>query len=180
MNKTIDTQYIGQNILESICKFNIPLEARHITGNVREELISYINENVNNKAYGVNYILNIDTASIKNELPLLALNNNIYTYNYQLQLPVKYLYFVKDQELKAYIDIYEDGENLKAIAYTKFLICYINIDNQYTINLTDRYITYKGKKYKSQDECFIRITDIVSSTGLDKVLGYAIIIDDYE
>jgi Tfp pilus assembly major pilin PilA len=181
MTQIINTKYIGYNTLKTISEISIPLEPRHITNIIRQEIISYIKTNFINKTKGVNFILSIDTDSIlHNELPLLKLNNSTHIYEYILKVPITYLYFTKNQIIMATLDIVEVNNNIKIIAYTKYLLCNILLDNNYNINLSEKIISYKNKEYKKDCECSIKIVDIFSSDGSNKIPCIGKIYDDKE
>ncbi|CCU56451.1 RNA polymerase RPO18 [Mythimna separata entomopoxvirus 'L'] len=158
------TKHVGYNTLQIKTELIIQLECKQINNNIRQEIISNIKNNIVNKTSGVNFILSVNYDQIlNNELPLLKLNN-IHVYDLVITLPVKYLYFTKNQIVSAYLSIKENNTNTpEVIAYNTYIYCAIILDHNFTINLSEKMLIYKNKEYKNRDSCYIKIIDIYSS-----------------
>ncbi|AAG02936.1 putative RNA polymerase subunit [Betaentomopoxvirus amoorei] len=175
-NNTI-TKHIGYNTLQVVTEISIQLESKQINNNIRQEIVSNIKNNIINKTSGVNYILSVDYQSIlNNELPLLRLNN-VYTQELVVKLPVTYLYFTKNQIIKAYLTIIE-GDNPHVVAYNKYIYCNIILDHNFTINMSEKLLIFKNKEYKNRDECYVKIIDIYSSEKNNKIPCKGILQDE--
>ncbi|CCU56134.1 RNA polymerase RPO18 [Choristoneura rosaceana entomopoxvirus 'L'] len=171
------TKNVGLNKIQVVTELSIQLECKQLNNNIRQEIITNIKNNIINKTNGVNYVLSVDYTSISdNQLPLLKLNN-IHVQEFVIKLPVTYLYITKNQIIKAHLTIIEDT-NPQVIAYNKYIYCNIILDHNFTINMSEKLLIYKNIEYKNNEECYIKIIDIYSSNGNNKIPCKGIIQDD--
>lgn len=172
---------IGPNKINTAIEFDVILEARDITNDVRMNIKKYIDRIYLNKGLGLKYILQINYEPIfKNELPLLSLENISPTnpiYPYKITLECECLYFNINQEIKGNISI-EHGEIPEVIVYNNYIRCNINKTPNMQVNISDKTITINNKSYSNYQECIVKIENLRDSTGVNKIIAEGILIED--
>jgi hypothetical protein len=134
-NISKEVKIINDNTITLIIKLELFLTADMFVLNFKENLIEYLKNKYENRAYYIFYLNNLNYNSIlDNELPLIKRSGEYYILN--LPIEAELIYFKKNDIIEMKIILNNDDDNnISVYATNKFLSCKINLNSNQIIEI---------------------------------------------
>lgn len=130
-----NVKVINNNKVSLIIKLELFLTADMFTLNFKENLIEYLKNKYENRAYYIFYLNNLNYNYIlDNELPLIKRVGEYYILN--LPIEAELIYFRKNDIIEMKIILNNDNDNIVNVyATNKYLSCKINLNSNQIIEI---------------------------------------------